>query len=155
MKSFFKDLKNNQYTLIGIIAFVILIIAGFMLYRFLFPNIGSPVYGNRLDGIEEVKITATELTKLESTLKENKIVKNVSTNIKGKIFNVIITVADGTKATDAKSLTSIIVDGIEQKQKEYYDIQVFLKNENEEANGYPIIGYLNKELKTFSYSSAS
>lgn len=155
MKSFFKDLKNNQYTLIGIIAFVILIIAGFMLYRFLFPNIGSPVYGNRLDGIEEVKITATELTKLESTLKENKIVKNVSTNIKGKIFNVIITVADGTKATDAKNLTSIIVDGIEQKQKEYYDIQVFLKNENEEANGYPIIGYLNKELKTFSYSSAS
>lgn len=155
MKSFFKDLKNNQYTVIGIIAFIILILAGFMLYRFLFPNIGSPVYGNRLEGIEEVEITKTQITDLEKALKENPIVKGVTTNIKGKIFNVIITIADKTKVADAKKLTEVVVKGIKQEQKEYYDIQVFLKNENEEASGYPIIGYLNKELTTFSYSSAS
>lgn len=155
MKKFVQSLKNNQYTVIGIIIFFLLIVLGFMLYRFLFPNIGSPVYGNRLDGIDKVEITEKQSKTLVDTLKEKEIVKEAKTSVNGKTFKVIITVVDKTKAADAKKLTDVIVDGIEKDQKNYYDIEVFIKNENEEASGYPIIGYLNKELTSFSYSSAS
>ena len=47
-----KMLKNNRYSCLAIGIFIVLIIVGFLLYKLLFPNTGTPIYGNRLDGIE-------------------------------------------------------------------------------------------------------
>ena len=56
-----KMLKNNKYSVIAIAIFIILIIVGYALYKLLFPNAGTPIYGNRLDGIEAVDYTKDEL----------------------------------------------------------------------------------------------
>lgn len=147
-----KIMKDNKYTVVAVILFVFLVILGYGVYSFLFPNIGSPVYGNRLDGIEKVEITTSQQKKLQESLKEKEYVNTVSSYIKGRIFNVVIEVKDKTSDKDAKALTTIIKDSLEEKQRAYFDLQVFIKNENEEAAGYPIIGYLNKEVEAFSYS---
>lgn len=155
MKKLIEELKNSKYTCIVIIVFVVFIILCLGLYKFLFPNIGSPVYGNRLDGIQDVKITENEQKEIEDKIKEKEFVSSVSTSISGKTFNIIIKVKEDTSVDDAKSLTEIVKENIEKDQKKYYDIQVFLKNENEKKEGYPIIGYLGKTSTQFSYSSAS
>ena len=155
MKKVLKDLKNNKYTTICLILFVILIIAGFISYKIFFPSNGKPLYGNRLDGIEEVSLDNEQLNEIKNTLKEQKIVTDVETDIKGRIINIIITVKEDTKLVDAKKLTSIFMTKIEEKQKKYLDIQVFLKNEKENIDGYPTIGYMGKDETEFKYSSAT
>ena len=155
MKKVQEIFKNNRYTVIAIIAFILLVILGFAVYSFLFPNIGSPVYGNRLDGIEDVEIKEEQTNKIEKEIKAKEFVSAASSYMKGRIFNVFVTVKDGTSVEDAKSVTTIVMDNLEKDQRAYFDIQVFLTNENAEASGYPIIGYLNKESENFSYSEAN
>lgn len=155
MKKVQEIFKNNRYTTIAIAIFILLVVLGFAVYSFLFPNIGSPVYGNRLDGIEDVEIKEDQTDKIEKEIKAKEFVVSASSYMKGRIFNVVIKVKDGTSAEDAKSLTAIVTDNLEEDQRAYFDIQVFLTNENAEASGYPIIGYLNKESENFSYSEAN
>lgn len=150
-----KILKNNKYTVIGLIIFIVLVVIGYGAYRFFFPNIGTPVYGNRLDDIKEHEITKDDCSKVISKLEENEAVVEATTDIEGRVFNVIITVKETTKLDDAKKLTTIIIENIKTDQKEYFDIQVFLKNEKDEVEGYPTIGYLGKTETEFSYSTAS
>lgn len=154
LKKIGKVLKNNKYTTVGIIIFILLVILGFAVYRFLFPNIGSPVYGNRLDGIEAVEFTKDQNEEIEAAIKEKEFVNSVSCYVKGKIYNVVVEVKEATSANDAKGLTAVVLEKIEERQRKYFDIQVFFSNENEEAAGYPIIGYLNKGSEAFFYSES-
>ena len=61
-KKLIKELKENKYTTIVFCIFLGLFLFGWLLYGMVMPSAGEPVYGNRLDGIEEVEITE-ELTK--------------------------------------------------------------------------------------------
>lgn len=150
-----KILKDNKYTVIGLLIFIVVALIVSFLYNLLFSGAGNPVYGNRLDGIENVEITKEDKEKIVNTLKDNKIVMEASCDIKGKILNVIIKVNKDTKLNDAKKLTSIITEQISKEQKEFYDIQVFLDIDGEEIDGYPTIGYLGKNAKDFKYTTAS
>ena len=82
-----KMLKNNKYSCLAIGIFIVLIIVGFLLYKLLFPNTGTPIYGNRLDGIEEVNYTKDSLNVIVEKIKEEKVV-NAEINENGKIINV-------------------------------------------------------------------
>ena len=79
-----KMLKNNKYSVIAIAIFIILIIVGYALYKLLFPNAGTPIYGNRLDGIEAVDYTKDELETIVTKIKEKEVV-DASINENGKI----------------------------------------------------------------------
>lgn len=154
MEKLKKILKNNRYTVIAVVLFAVLVVIGLILSKSLFPNSGVPVYGNRLDGIEEVKISEENLNELENKIKEKEFVTEVNATIKGKIVNVIVTVKKETSEKDAKSLSSIMTDYFPKEQTDYYDFQIFIKNEDEEQKGYPIIGYKNNGSSAFSYSKA-
>ena len=96
-----KMLKNNKYSCLAIGIFIVLIIVGFLLYKLLFPNTGTPIYGNRLDGIEEVNYTKDSLNVIAEKIKEEKVV-NAEINENGKIINVIVTVSEKPKKEDKK-----------------------------------------------------
>ena len=150
-----KELKKNKYTTIAIIVFFVLIILGFVLYKFLFPNQGKPVYGNRLDGIENVAISSNDLKDLDAKLSRNdKVVKSKS-DLKGRTVNVILTVKKQTSVNDAKALTSAVTKEFDKEQLSYFDFQVFIVSESEEDTGYPIIGYKSKVNDSFSFSNAN
>lgn len=152
-KNFSKELKENKYTLIAIIVFIVLLVVAYALLNFFFPNLGSPVYGNRLEGIEEVKISDSEYKKVVDKIKENDIVSEVTYNLSGKIVNFIVTVKGGTKPEDAKKLADLVVPEFSEKQVAYYDFQMFIKNADEE-DLYPIIAYKGKNSDKFSYSQS-
>jgi len=155
MSNLKKILKDNKYTVIGILIFIVIALVVSLVYNLLFAGAGAPIYGNRLDGIEEVEITKEQRQELVDTLKEKENVVDTSANIKGKILNVHITVVEGTKLDDAKKLTKVITEIIEEEQKKFYDIQVFIDIEGENIDGYPTIGYLGKAETEFKYSSAT
>jgi len=116
-----------------------------------FPNVSKAIYGDRLDGIEKVKITKSEQNKIKDSLKENANVEKVNIVISGKIFNVLITVKNETSLDDAKGLGATVLTNLEDKQKKFYDVQVFVQKTND-SKQFPIIGYKHHTKDDFTWT---
>lgn len=146
-----KFIKNNKAMTIGIICCVIFVILVYMVKLTFFPNEAKAIYGDRLDGIKEVEITKNIQDKIVKGLEEKEEVKEAKTNIQGRILNVLITVEDEVELDAAKSLTTVILDNLKNKQKKYYYIQVFVSKKNDDTR-FPIIGYKHQDKDEFSWS---
>lgn len=152
MNKLIKDLKVSRYTTFAIIGFMVLILLCALLYNFVMPSTGTPVYGNRLDGIEDVEITTKDLKDLEAKFEKNSNVSEADVSISGKTVNAIVTVDSKTSVNNAKKLASILTDFLDEDQVKFYDLQIFIKNEDKKNKKYPIIGYKNIKNSGFSYS---
>ena len=148
MKNF---IKNNKVTVVAFIICVIFVILVFAVKLTFFPNEGTAIYGDRLDGIEEVEITDKQQEDIIKSLEEKDEVKNADTDIKGRTLNVLITVNDDVELDPAKALTSSITDNLEEDQTSYYDIQVFISKDNDDTR-FPIIGYKHQNKDGFSWT---
>ena len=123
-----------------------------IIWLFIVPVFSNNKYGDRLDGIEDHKISSSTIDEIENTLKENKQVSEVTYHNEGRILNFIITVSNDTKPEDAKALDDVILDKISDDDKGYYDIQILIDTE-EENESYPIAGYKNKSSDDFVYGN--
>lgn len=150
---FLKELKHNKYTLVLFFIFLGLFVLGAIVFSIVMPKSGNEKYGNRLDDIKKdnAEITSTQENKIIEEVKKKNFVKDVSINIEGRIINVIVEVKKDTSDKDAKSLGEIVLKATPEKQLKYYDIQLFLKNENKDAKGFPMIGYKNSSDKGFAF----
>lgn len=155
MKKIMKTLKENKYTVIAILCFFVLLGLGFMVYNLFFSGAGKPIYGNRLDGIEKVKVTDKQFKDIDEVLEKNKNITEIDHNIKGKIINFFITVKEKTPEADAKTIPDAILKEFKEEQVKFYDFQVFITCLDEEDKAYPIIGYKSIAKKAFSFSSGS
>ena len=148
MKNF---IKNNKVTVVAFIICVIFVILVFAVKLTFFPNEGTAIYGDRLDGIEEVEITDKQQEDIIKSLEDKDEVKKVSCDIKGRTLNVLITVNDDVELDPAKALTSSITENLEEDQTSYYDIQVFISKDNDDTR-FPIIGYKHQDKDGFSWT---
>lgn len=144
-------IRKNKFVIITIGVFLILVVLGFQIATMFFPEEGTALYGDRLDGIEEVELSNSKLTKIESNLKSDGAVKEADVSVAGKIVEVIITVQDDTSVDTAKALNTKVLDSLSNKEKKFYDIQVFVKKDSE-ATDFPIIGYKHHAKDTFSWT---
>ena len=144
-------IKNNKVTVVAFIICVIFVILVFAVKLTFFPNEGTAIYGDRLDGIEEVEITDKQQEDIIKSLEDKDEVKEVSCDIKGRTLNVLITVNDDVELDPAKALTSSITDILEEDQTSYYDIQVFISKDNDDTR-FPIIGYKHQNKDEFSWT---
>ena len=147
-----KFIKKNKLAVITFIICLIFVILVFAIKLTFFPNEARAIYGDRLDGIEEVEITDKQQEDIIKSLEDKDEVKEVSCDVKGRILNILITVNDDVALDTAKSLTTTITDNLKKKQTSYYDIQVFIKKSNEEDTRFPIIGYKHQDKDEFSWS---
>lgn len=147
-------IKKNLAECIISFAFIIFFLIG-IISVFMMWNQGSgSVYGNRLEGIKEVKIEDKKLTEISSSIKENTIIASASSKIEGKIINYYLEVNTGTKKEDAKKASEIILEKFSKKELEFYDVQVFITEKDKpEGSTYPIIGYKSKTTEKFVWTN--
>ena len=146
-----KFINKNKHTIVALGVFLAFIFLAGQLYRIFVPELGSIVYGNRLDGIEEVMLSDTNKANLVSTLEDNVLVKRASVNITGRIINVIITVEDDVSVAYSRGLTSIILETIDEDQIEFFDIQVFITKDTDDSQ-FPLIGYKQNIREEFAWT---
>ena len=65
-----KFIKNNKLVVVTFIICVIFVILVFAVKLTFFPNEATAIYGDRLDGIEEVEITEKEQDNIVKALEE-------------------------------------------------------------------------------------
>lgn len=145
-------IKKNKYTIIVVIAFIILVFVGAKAMELFFPNTGKAIYGNRLDGIQEVKIKNSKMEQILGEMKEDAMISEITQETKGRLVNFIITVNDDVSKENAKTLADRVIESFDDDQKTYYDFQVLIKKENKELIDFPIIGYRHHDNTTFSWT---
>ena len=148
MKNF---IKNNKVTVVAFIICVIFVVLVFAIKLTFFPNEGTAIYGDRLDGIEKVEITDKQQKDIIKSLEDKDEVKSADTDIKGRTLNVLITVNDDVELAPAKALTSSVIDNLKKDQTSFYDIQVFISKDNDDTR-FPIIGYKHQDKDEFSWT---
>lgn len=128
-----KWIKNNKgFTVIIGLALVLIIILGVIFIRLLSGN-SSNKYGNRLDGIEEVKIAKKVYEAVEEEIMATEAVEKVTTRLQGKIVYTTIVLKSDTGVDKAKEIASNTLDNYSEEQLKYYDFSFFLKWEKEDG----------------------
>ena len=143
-------IKKNKVTILVIAIFAVCIFMIMGLINAFFPEEGTAIYGNRLDGIDKVEISDTTLKDLEDKFKDDA-VKSVSARVAGRIIEIEMVVNDDVDPGTAKIYGNKALEVFSKEQKEYYDIQIFAKKDIE-AEQYPIIGYKHKSKESISWT---
>ncbi len=142
-------IKKNKFTIIAIACFLLVMLIAVEVKNVFFPTSGSnAIYGDRLEGIEKVKVNTK---KIVDKINENEAVKEAKVKINGKIINVLLTVDDALSLDDAKALTEPVLDSLKSKQKKFYDIEVII-DKSSDSTQFPIIGYKHHSKENFVFT---
>ncbi|MDD4036189.1 MAG: hypothetical protein PHS45_02575 [Bacilli bacterium] len=143
-----KFIKNNKFKIIIVcIVILLLILSSSSIIKLFFPNLGVPIYGNRLDIIEGVEISSNRASEIANTLMLNDSIKSAKVNVTGAIINIIIDVKKGVDLTEAKSIGLKALMELSDDEKKGYDIQLFITQKEvteEDDILFPIIGYKSR-----------
>lgn len=133
---------NNKLLSVLILLFILIFILGLILIKILiFPNYSQSKYGNRLDGIENVKLDDSRFNEVKEKFESVEGFNINSIRVSGKIVDIMISVSGDISVHKAKSYSSKFISGFSDEELKFYDFQVFVDGEKD---GFPIIGYKNK-----------
>lgn len=144
-----KRLKKNKSTIVGILVFILVLAGIFAIKSVMSSDEAKAIYGSRLDGIKDVEITSETTDKVEKKLSS----QATSTNVKvaGRIINIIVKAKTDTTLENAKKLGEEAVSVFSDKEKKYYDIQIFITNDKN-TEQFPIIGYKHHSNDNISWT---
>lgn len=150
MASVLKFLKRH---IIAVIIIIILLIIGIALFLFARQILGAgnegTIYGNRLDGIEKVGLKNETLDKINTEIKKNEFVKKVTYRIEGRTINFTVDVAPNTTIENSKKVAEPVLTILNNEEKAFYDIQIFVTCNEAESEGYPMNGYKHRTSSEF------
>lgn len=162
MKKFYKE--NRVFCILMIVVLVCFFIILGLGLSYILKSSDTNVYGNRLDGISDVKITKKMKTNMEASVKEFEKISDVTVNVHGKIVYFDITFTDEASIDDAKNTSIKCLELFEEEYLNYYDIQFLIVNDRylaeknnkdestESDNIFPIMGYRKAGATTIAWS---
>lgn len=144
MKKFVKKLKGfivrNKLLSVLLAIFILMFILGLVIIKvFIFPSYGVSKYGNRLQGIDNVKVTDSRFDEVKNSFNSKDGFTISGYRLSGKIIDIYV-VADGNiSVSDVKSECMKFVSSFSEDELNFYDFQVFVTGFDD-----PMIGYKNK-----------
>lgn len=144
-------IKNNKgiFIFLGIIlVFLLIIILGVKAF---FPSGNS--YGDRLKGIDKVKLSKKDIASLEKEISDRNKIKNVSINVEGRLISIVIETEESANLDDMKDYCKEKLELFDEDELKYYDIQFYIVNESDEKEHFPAIGYRHKTSDSITWSN--
>jgi hypothetical protein len=143
IKKFFKE--HRIFTMLMAVVVVCLVLIITVLINVFYMGNGSNKYGNRLEGIENVKISSSKLSDFENNVANNDKVKNVEIRIQGKIIYITMQIEQGVKLEEAEGIALKSLENFSEEERAFYDFNITLKqNSTENSDGFIISGAKNK-----------
>ena len=141
--------KNIGITIIFGLSFVLLIILAVIFVKLLTGG-ASDKYGNRTEGIEEVKISNEIYDGVKTELMDTGLVKEVNVRLQGKIIYTTIDLNSDVSLNKAKELANNTLDNYEAEMLGFYDFSYFLRWEGEESTTI-VTGNKHHNLEVISW----
>lgn len=132
--------KSSQRTLIVFTLFMIFL----GILKIVLINSNGNVYGNRDAINKKVPIKKDEKKRIEEALKKEAGVKEVSVNAKIDRIHLIIKVASNVNLARSKEIGNKTLTILTDKEKNGYDVEVFVTSEDKSNHSFPIAGYRSK-----------
>ena len=122
MEKIMKWIKNNTGLFVVLLLTLVLLIFIIVIFVKLLIGNSSDKYGNRLDDIDEVKISSETYDGVEAELNDTGLVEESSVRLQGRIVYTTIVLASNT------------LDNYTQDELKYYDYSFFLKWKGDEGD---------------------
>lgn len=152
MKPTLKILKKNIFTILVIIVFIICMFGLSYFKKIYWDNNDKAAYGERSKDIDEHLISKEEVNKIKEDIVKIKNIESVTYDLKGRVINLIITVADDLSVKDAKALSGDIFKAFTDDELEYYAIQIYCEKKDSSKTDFPIIGYKHYSSTDISWT---
>ncbi len=134
MKKILNWIKRNKGLFIVLILTIILLIFITVIFIGLLVGGSSDPYGNRLDGIEDVKIAQEIYDGVEEELMSSGQCASAKVRLQGKNIYTTIVLNSDVSVDRAKELAGLTLDNYKEEELAFYDMSFFLKWENEEGD---------------------
>ena len=123
--------KNKALAIIVGMSLVLFIILLIIALELLLGG-SSNKYGNRLDGIDDVKISKKDIKDVEGEIDGTGLVEESNVRIQGKIVYTTIVLKADTSKDSAKEIAHNTLDNYTEEELKYYDFSFLLKWNGEE-----------------------
>ena len=140
-------MKHKLLFIILIIILVLVFAVSILLKEFSVDN-SKDEYGDRLDGIEDVKISKSDSNKLIDGIEELEDVKKCTYRLQGRLIYITITFNEGVELDKAKEIGNKVLEYLDDEEKKYYDVQVILKSSSKDSTDFPKMGYKHKSSES-------
>lgn len=157
MKKFFEGILNlikrhKILTFICFMAFIGVIFLGLIFFD-MFTS-GKGKYGDRLVGIDDVKISSEVKKEIEDNLEAMDEVVDAGVRVQGKIIYINLEFSRETSLDRAKEIANETLNKFSDEEKSFYDFGYFLTQVPVEENsdkGFVVTGSKNSKLETISW----
>ena len=126
-------MKNKTLALVVFLAIVRFIILLVIMLELLLGG-SSNKYGDRLDGIDKVKIENKTYDEVKEEVLGTDLVEDVSIRLQGKIVYTTIVLKSDTTSDKAKEIASNTLDNYSEEELSFYDYSFFLEWKGEDGN---------------------
>lgn len=127
-------IKNNKGFAIILMLAILLVVILTIIFVSLLMGGSSNKYGNRLDGIDEVKIKKSVYDGVKEEIMESGLADEVSIRLQGKIVYTTIVLKNDASADKAKEIASATLDNYTEDELKFYDFSYFLKWTNDDGS---------------------
>lgn len=143
-----KRKKNRSDNIMLIILILILIVCfsvfGVLFYKYFYAGVSASKYGNRLDGIENYKLSDTLEDDINSLYAKEASISTATVNVIGKIIYIDIEFKQPVKADKAQSLATKALDKIGKENLTFYEVHFLLTYVGtDKVSNFPIMGMKN------------
>lgn len=126
-------MKNKTLAIVVFLAIVLFIILLVIMLELLLGG-SSNKYGDRLDGIDKVKIENKTYDEVKEEVLGTDLVDDVSIRLQGKIVYTTIVLKSDTTSDKAKEIASNTLDNYSEEELSFYDYSFFLEWKGEDGN---------------------
>ena len=144
-----KFIKEHTSLVVAIAVFLLALIGFFILKSVLFPGEAKAIYGNRLEGIEKVKISDATKKKITDKLADK--TSKAEVRVAGKLIYIDMTVVGDVDVNGAKGLANSALEEFTDAEKSFYDIQAIISSDSNTTQ-FPIIGYKHHTKSAFTWT---
>lgn len=139
-----KKKKSGDGKIIFLLLFILIAcfaVIGFLFYKYFYAGASDNKYGDRLEGIENYKLSETLEADIQGIYSSNKTIDSVKVDVQGKIIYLNFKFKGTVKVDTAKSDAIKALDKIGEENLKFYDVQFVLSYVGEEGNdNFPIFG---------------
>lgn len=142
--------KIKKYYKIIITVLLLSVVIGFCLV--IYNNWFRPGVSERLEGIEDHKLTKNEISSVEEKLNELELIDNIDIYTNYKIIKIFLVLKENIKFDKVKKISNESLQLFSEKNLSFYDIEIFVDCLDEESDVYPKIGYKYKTNSEFTWN---
>ena len=125
--------RNMGLCVILLLTLILLVFISIIFVKLLMGNSGNK-YGNRLEGMDNIKISSETYDGVETEVMDTGFATEVSTRLQGKIVYTTIILKSDTSVNKAKEIAHNTLDNYTEEERLFYDFSYFLKWEGEESD---------------------